>query len=240
MALSDIGSNLSSMAKSVAGNIDKATITLGGYQSVGDLLMLDAQNAIRFELPFNPSSIRIDVMAGGGHKISSSDGINYGTIDPRIMISFTAYVDEVNIYDAFLYERVNNGSSIGLARTAINMTNTEEYSVAVYVEGLLAALRSEGNSQIEFTWGSMDYVGTLNTIDAKYTMFNPMGTPIKAEIEFRILCITSKKQALKEEWRTKFEDAMEILTKEEMSEDGEKKSSIDLANVSAIGRFVSF
>ena len=139
MAISDLKGNMTSMAKSITGNIEKATIILGGFSQTSEFsLSPDAEKAIQFELPFNPSSIRLEAVAGGGHKkVTTTGGVNYGTVDPRVQVSFTVYVDEVNNYDAFLYERVDKSGAVGLARTAYHAASGEEYSVAVYAEGLL-------------------------------------------------------------------------------------------------------
>lgn len=242
MTLSGLGGRLESMAKSMTGNIQRASIILGGYKPSGASGVFadpDAANAIEFELPFNPSTIKLDAVAGGGHKISTTGGMNFGAIDPRIQISFVAYVDEVNNYDAFLYERVNRGGGVaGITKTAIEVVKNTEYSVAVYVEGLLAALRSEANSEIWFNWGEMHYGGTLNSIDAKYTMFNPQGSPIKAEIAIRILCVSNQNRSMKMEWKQKYENAIKQLTKKDGDTTGGKQA-VDLANTSALNRFIS-
>lgn len=243
MGLSGLGNRLESMASNITGNIARASITLGGYKSGGDISAFmdsDAANAIEFELPFNPTSIRLDAMAGGGHKISTSGGVNYGVIDPRIQMSFVAYVDEVNNYDAFLYERVNRGGGVvGITRTAVNVVKNKEYSVAVYVEGLLAALRSEANSEIWFNWGEMHYGGTLNSVDAKYTMFNPEGNPIKAEIAIRILCVSNQKRSLRVEWKEKYEQSIKALMQMRSGETENGVQSVDMARASALNRFIS-
>lgn len=242
MAIAGLGGRLESMAKSMTGNIQRASIILGGYKAGGASGIFvdpDAANAIEFELPFNPSTIKLDAVAGGGHKISTTGGMNFGTIDPRIQISFVAYVDEVNNYDAFLYERVNRGGGVaGIAKTAVDVVKNTEYSVAVYVEGLLAALRSEANSEIWFNWGEMHYGGTLNSVDAKYTMFNPQGNPIKAEIAIRILCVSNQNRSMKMEWKEKYENAIQKLTQRDGNM-GEETQAVDLANASAFNRFIS-
>lgn len=229
--------NVKSMAKSVTGNIDKAVIQLGGFSDLAAGWMdPDAGLAIEVELPFNPTSIRIDAVAGGSHKVSTTNGIAYQAVDPRIQISFTAYVDEVNNYDAFLFERVNTGGTgVGLVRTAAHLVQDTEYSVATYVEGLLAALRKDSYSTILFRWGNMEYAGTLNSVDAKYTMFNPNGNPIKAEIAIKILCVSKDQMEQTVEWRRKYEKALRVLVNSDTG-----SQSIDLADSSAIRRFINF
>lgn len=215
------------MVKSLTGNIEKATLVLGGYSAN------DMSSAIQVELPFNPSSINFRAIAGGGHAIQTSSGTKYESIDPRLELGFTAYVDEVNSYDAFLFEKINRGGGgVGLVRSAVNLAKNTQYSVAVYVEGLLAALRTEKNSEIWFRWGKMEYGGALNSVNARYTMFNPSGNPIKAEIDIRIICVSKGVKILKTEWQGKYEEAISKLASSDLS-------AIDLAKSSALNRFIS-
>lgn len=233
--MAGIKSNLKSMAKSLTGNIEKVTLVLGGYSSsaLDSLTDTDASSAIQVELPFNPSSINLRSIAGGGHAIATSASTKCESVDPRLELSFKAYVDEVNSYDAFLFEKVNSGSDgIGLVRSALNLATNTQYSVAAYVEGLLAALRTETHSQIWFLWGNMEYGGALNSVNARYTMFNPSGNPIKAEIDIRISCVSKGKKNLKKEWQDKYEEAISKLTSSD-------SLGIDLANSSALNRFIS-
>ena len=232
-AFENVKDNLSDTFGSILGNSDRVRITLGGY-TTSDLLSADAAEAIEFELPFNPSSIRIDAVAGGKQPIVTSDGRTMlDSVDPRIQVSFTAYVDEVNNADAFLFERIDRGGVVGIAKTAYHLSSNQEYSVAAYVEGLLAALRDTGRSQIWFHWGNMHYGGTLNNVSARYTMFNPSGNPIKAEITIRIMCVSKEKRTMKAEWESKYEKAME-----ELKSYGGSEMGIDLSGSSITDRII--
>ena len=82
----------------------------------------------------------------------------------------------------------------------------------------------------------MTYEGTLNSVEAKYTMFNPDGNPIKAEIHIRILCVSGEKKTVREEWRIKYEDALKVLSgADDMSED----VMADMSKASAVSRYIS-
>lgn len=239
-AINNVSDNLGTMADSILGNTGKAKILLGGYslsenKDLGSLTDADAAKSIVFELPFNPSSIKIDAVAGGSYPQTTTQGTQYKAVDPRIQVSFTAYVDEVNNSDAFLFETINTGGGvIGIARTAYNLLGDKEYSVAAYVEGLLAALRKTENSKICFNWGKMEYGGSLSSVTARYTMFNPSGNPIKAEIGIKILCVSKKEQSMKTEWEIKYEHAMEELK----SYGGDVLGGIDLSNASVTDRIL--
>ena len=82
----------------------------------------------------------------------------------------------------------------------------------------------------------MTYEGTLNSVEAKYTMFNPDGNPIKAEIHIRILCVSGEKKTVREEWCIKYEDALKVLSgADDMSED----VMADMSKASAVSRYIS-
>lgn len=234
------------------GTGNRAVIVLGGKKSAvtgGDMLSAaegllgsdivnlgtSADNAITVSLPFNPSSLKITAAAGGKRPIVDGDGkTKEAPLDPRIMVSFTVYVDEVNNADAFLFERVNlSGGVMGLAKSAYHLLSSQNYSVAEYVEGFIAALRNPDYNAISFQWASMEYTGTLNNLSAKYTMFNPSGVPIKAEITIRIQCVSTDNGYMREAWRIMYEDALDDL-----KDSNDSGLGINLSASSIVDRFL--
>ena len=227
--MADVGSVL----KSVGGNITRAAITLGGRSSV-----LNAGDTITFELPINPTELSMSAQAGEGNKQWTSNGATHRTMHPHIELRVVAYVDEVNTYDAFLYEKINGS----VVKTAVNVVKNiaKEYNVSAYVDGLLAALKQDTYCTIWFNWGNMSYGGTLNSVNATYTMFSPLGHPIRARIEMVIVCVSTKETSLMVDWADKYENAIKKLAK---TEDLSKASSANLggnAVSSAVGRVISF
>jgi len=47
-------------------------------------------------------------------------------------------------------------------------------------------------SLIKFVWGDMVYTGTFVDIQSQYTMFNPKGFPIRAELYLRLQLIDTE------------------------------------------------
>ena len=226
--------SFTSALSSVGGSIARATITLGGRE----YSIIDAGSAITFELPINPAEISISAQAGAGNKQFTKSGVVHETMHPHIELHVAAYVDEFNTYDAFLYEKTNSGT----VKTPMNVAKgiLKEYDVSVYVEGLLAALKSDNYSTIWFRWGKMSYGGILNSVNAIYTMFSPLGHPIRARIELVIACVSTSETSLIVDWGDKYETAVKKLSK---ADDAASASSVELgkgAVSSAVGRFINF
>lgn len=225
--------DLKSVVSSIGGKMARATITLGGKGS-----LLDAANTITFELPINPTELSISAQAGEGNKQYTSNGATHKTMHPHIELRVVAYVDEVNTYDAFLYEK----TSSGVIKTATNIVKNivKEYNVAVYVDGLLAALKNERYSTIWFIWGNMSYGGILNSVNATYTMFSPLGHPIRARIEMVIVCVSTQETSLIVDWGDKYETAIKKLSGSDvLSEAGNVNLGKNTAS-SVLNRFISF
>ena len=72
-----------------------------------------------------------------------------------------------------------------------------------------------------------------DNVSAKYTMFNPSGNPIKAEIAIRIMCISTEKKTMKAEWESKYENAMK-----ELKSYGGSRMGIDLSGSSITDRIL--
>lgn len=209
----------------------KAKITLGGYPSaygmvdsvLGSVLGGSASDeTVTFELPYNPSTLRFRAMAGGNaQKVGIGGAVQYGDIPPRIEISFTAIIENVNTADAFGVLSATNstrGSALSVATTLgssiYNKITGSSYSIAPYVEGLLAALYDTKHSRIWFQWGTMEYGGSLTAANARYTMFNTSGQPIKAELDIRMVATSGADSdtSVSAQWEAKYKSAMGELS----------------------------
>ncbi len=147
-----------------------------------------------FKVQFNPSTIQINAR-GGGRSLVSNYGakgenqrttIQYRPLDPYITVSFSIFFDKLNNADAFMEERLTLGvTTLGknIATAAVGM----EYTVKPQVEGFLAAIRNEAHRAMIFQWGSLRYMGLLNSVSSRYTMFNTAGNPIRAEVQLGML-----------------------------------------------------
>lgn len=172
---------------------------------VGDTKTLTVQ--------FNPSTLSIDAYGGGRFPINNYSGdkgkntstIDFGPLAVYIMISYTLIFDSVDIADAFAADKFNlsAGSVVKNAASAISTGITgREYTVRPFVEGFLAAMRDPDHRTVIFEWGRLRYVGMMNRVNCKYTMFNPNGEPIRAEVQISMISESNPQ----EEYRSERDD----------------------------------
>lgn len=150
------------------------------------------------EVQFNPSSLVIDAHGGGRVPInnySSNDNnspgtICFGPLAVYINISFTLIFDSTFIADAFAGDKFQlNATSLAknaISAVAMGVTG-KEYTVRPFVEGFLAAMRDPDHRTVIFQWGKLRYVGMMNSVNCSYTMFNPNGEPIRAEVQVNMI-----------------------------------------------------
>lgn len=146
------------------------------------------------EVQFNPATLDISAYGGGSSPItnySNEDGniagtTSFGALEVYIQVSFTLIFDETFLSDAFASDKFQLTASnlIGGAASLLSTAVTgKTYTVRPFVEGFLAAMRDPDHRTVIFQWGSLRYVGVMNELSAKYTMFNPNGEPIRAEVD---------------------------------------------------------
>ena len=192
----------------------------------------------KFEVQFNPSSLKIDAYGGGRHKISSHNkdkvDINFGGLNPYINVSFSAIFDDTNNADAFDSDKyaLNTTSILKNVATAVNVAKGNEYTVRPIVEGFLAAIRNESHRMVIFQWGTMRYTGMINNINAKYTMFNQVGNPIRAEVFINILVTGTTQADHLEYWRERYNNILKELTFSKDDADPNKRGSAQNSVVS--------
>lgn len=147
-----------------------------------------------FKVQFNPSTLQVTAR-GGGRSLVSNYGakgenqrttIQYRSLDPYITVNFSIMFDELNNADSFMEERLTAGATT-IAKNVATAAIGKEYTVRPQVEGFLAAIRNETHRTMIFQWGSLRYMGLLNSVSGRYTMFNTAGNPIRAEVQLSML-----------------------------------------------------
>lgn len=190
-----------------------------------------------FRVPFNPSSLQVTARGGGRSLVSNygaqadKTAISYRSLDPYITVSFSVMFDELNPADAFMEERLTAGAST-LARNALTAAMGKEYSVREQAEGFMAAIRNADHRMMIFQWGSLRYMGALNSLSGRYTMFNTAGNPIRAEVQLGMLIGGAAKDSFDgasylDYWKKRYSD---ILNK-----NAEKNKEGELASMAAGG-----
>lgn len=158
-----------------------------------------------YTVAFNPESIKLTINGGGLREaknynsaqngkstVGATESITYVANERRNMsFSVKLIFDRVNKTDAFTEI---DPSSVGLnadtAMAAVSLFN--DYTVQPEVEGFIAAIQSDMTNLIRFIWGDMVYTGTFVDIQSQYTMFNPKGYPIRAELYLQLQLIDTE------------------------------------------------
>ncbi len=145
-----------------------------------------------YKVKFNPSSLSLqskadkvipkkNMAAGQGNSQK-----NYTVIDHHVQLMVELVFDDYERTDAFMMEKLTD--PLALARTAAMSIFSSPHSVQAQVEGFITAMRNPTRRMITFHWGGMSYRGTINMLEAEYTMFSIEGRPIRATVKLGILC----------------------------------------------------
>ncbi len=145
------------------------------------------------KVQFNPSELTLNASAVPKNEEDATTG-NSRTMaveDPKLNLTTTLYFDDVDTYDAFMWDKFTAGLSVqGISNIAkgVNegMGNARVHSVQGRVESLVAVLRNPFTRTISFRWADFTFIGQLSTVRAKYTMFSPSGRPIRAAVLLRL------------------------------------------------------
>ena len=147
-----------------------------------------------FKVKYNPSKIQMDSKAGSILQSGPcGEGTNTKTqiiMPAQTFMNFEIILDEENHQDAFMFDKVSNlsgGAIISDAAGVVkNFQDEEGYTVRPLVEALIGCLTQAETRQVVFFWSEMAFAGEVVSIDARYTMFNPIGNPIRAVVRFTI------------------------------------------------------
>lgn len=219
-------SSILNVGDQIAGkNNDQLITTLGGNDASFNYGEKSTQT-LTFQ--FNPSTLRISGYGGGLTTIASynrDDGdasngdesrIKYGPMPANISVDFKVIFDAETNTDAFMMDRYNVNATnlvkqgIGLA-TGDSWLGENNY-IRQIVEGFLATLRNARYRKVTFAWNHLQYSGDLNSVQCHYTMFNPKGEPIRAEVSLRISA-TGKKDGngYTRIWKERYEELIKAV-----------------------------
>lgn len=118
-----------------------------------------------FKVQFNPGTLKL---SGGSGK--TSKGKKGLTSD-----------DEGNTQDC---EIPDSPGRLTLSVTLVfDRSIYVDSSVQPEVEGFLAVIKNPFTRKIAFHWGSLYFMGQLNSVSADYVMFNLLGIPMRAKVD---------------------------------------------------------
>ncbi len=175
------GMGAMSSFKSLIGKGSKKTIESNGF--------------LALEVPYNPSSIYLETVAGNQKKFSGGNWGDASTsqlcqnVEPvSTTMSVQLLFDAVNVYDSFMMSNLsmNVGNAVGVASNAINKVVGEGYSVKPEMDGIMSLLTRDYTRHVLFFWAQMCFQGELTSVSSNYKMFNTQGNPVRGEIRLTI------------------------------------------------------
>lgn len=121
-----------------------------------------------YEVQFNPETISFQALVErSGSLMSTEENKNrmeFGSDNSMFIMSMKLIFDESRS-----------------ASRAVPLNNVQKQ-----VEGLMSAISDEATRLVVFTWGDMSYEGYLDSMEAKYTMYDTTGRPMRAEMNLSI------------------------------------------------------
>lgn len=145
------------------------------------------------KVKYNPSRIQFDSRAGSfiqpGPGGAGTNTLTQVTMPAETSMSLELLFDEENHPDAFMFEKVTNlsvGAAVSDVAGVVKNVAGEGYTVRPLVEALMGMLTQSETRQVVFYWSQMAFAGEVTSIDAAYTMFNPIGNPIRATVRLTI------------------------------------------------------
>ena len=149
-----------------------------------------------FEVQFNPGSLQIRASGGGESSqmmqdFAGGDGNQLKRMKLSMILSVRLVFDKTDVGAAFpasvegftLTEGLQK--AVSAASSALGVGRSMP-SVQTVVEGFIGALRNPGTRQICFEWGDLYYEGLLKGVRGKYTLFDAIGHPVRAEVDLDI------------------------------------------------------
>lgn len=149
-----------------------------------------------FEVQFNPRTLQIRGSGGGESSqmmqdFAGGDGNQLKRMKLSMDLSVKLIFDQTDIGTCFPASSVNTSMTAGLqkalsaASAAIGFQRSMP-PVQVVVEGFIGALRNPATRQVCFEWGDLYYEGLLKSVRGKYTLFDAIGHPARAEVDLSI------------------------------------------------------
>ena len=159
----------------------------------GEVPSYPGSRDLKFSVQFNPSKLTMNASAVPKSKSDAASGRSRSIAaeDPKLTMTVVLMFDDMDTYDSFMWEKYTSGlSAKGVANVAKGIMDVagkgKVHSVQGEVEALISALRNPYTRSISFRWANFCFIGQLNAVQARYTMFSTTGRPVRAEVLLRI------------------------------------------------------
>ncbi len=74
-------------------------------------------------------------------------------------------------------------------RTTLHIDSAAEpeFAAAAIIEAIKCDKEQHAIPIVQFVWGSFDFSGVISSVQSSYTMFTPLGTPVKSKLDLTIV-----------------------------------------------------
>lgn len=145
------------------------------------------------QVKYNPSTIGMSAYGGSfmepGAGGAGTNTLTQVTMPTQTFMQVELLFDDENHPDAFMWEKFTNVTAGALVSDTAAIAKTvmgKGYSVQAQIEGMIALLSQSETRQVVFYWSDLCYAGEVTAVNAKYTMFNPQGNPIRGSVTLSI------------------------------------------------------
>lgn len=160
-------------------------------------LLKNEENLEKFKLQFNPNRIQINGQASNlkiyqgieasREQTEQTDGPGKIFLDTEFMLVPMGTMEFLKQTLGSFKNGMDSDSRKAKFLGKIGAKEEEKYkSIQEKTTFLIYLLESAYNRMLRFQWGNMSFIGTLERVDATYTMFAPSGNPIQAKIHIRL------------------------------------------------------
>lgn len=196
------------LGKQQLGRADVGAVTKSVLNDKGVQSFPDSTDRI-MRVKFNPSQLTVNASAIPQSRINVT-GAESRTISAEqasLNLTVVLFFDDMDTYDSFMWDKYISGLGTveGVANLGKAVTGQKKHTVQYEVESMVAALRNRYTRTITFRWNEFSFTGSLNTVQARYTMFSTSGRPVRAQVLLRILHEMSPNQL--SGWYDHFEKA---------------------------------
>ncbi|MCD8363660.1 MAG: hypothetical protein LUC98_12030 [Lachnospiraceae bacterium] len=154
-----------------------------------------------FQVMFNPSTLHLSGYGFGDGQVTRTNftatdknkeqSVGMAPEDIRITLDVKLLFDRTDPSDSFLSDKLNLSTTAlatNAVKTGMSLARKANHSVQQEVEAFTGALHSNRTRKMAFCWGKLRYDGYLERVNARYTMFNPLGIPTRAEVMLYMIC----------------------------------------------------
>lgn len=210
-----LGSGLDALAGKLNDTVND--VTEGAKNALAFTTLKDIQNVasgefLPVQVQYNPGSISFSGTQGRIRRAGVDGQEQFSQMDVPVetVMQMELTFDDVNVKDAFLFERLNI-TTVGGALQSLEQIGAAVkkggYGVQDLSEVFVGAMVRPMTRWVAFVWNKMIFWGELVGVSVRYTMFNPSGSPVRSNVSLRIRqdsAAGSTRYQTEKEWENAF------------------------------------